>query len=64
MDIMYNIQRILIAFCLIRVNSCHGNDWHYSIASMEELFDLEFEHITMMENYIKNEYKRLDDIRR
>lgn len=64
MDIMYNIQRILIAFCLIHVNSCHGNDWHYSIASMQELFDLEMELITKTENYIKNEYEKLDDIRR
>lgn len=60
---MYNLQRILIAFCLIRVNLCHGNNYHYSIASMKELFDLENEHIAMIETYIKNEYKRLEDIR-
>lgn len=58
------LQRIFIVICLIGLNLCYGNDWHFSIASLSELFDFETERINIIETYISNEYKRLDDIRR
>lgn len=61
---MYSLQQTIIALCLINFNLCHGNNWHYSLSSMYELFDLETEHILATETYIKNEYKRLDNIRK
>lgn len=61
--IMYDL-RIFIAFYLTHFHLCHGNNWHYSLSSMYDLFDVEIDHIKMAETYIQNEYKRLDDIRR
>ncbi|XP_016659455.1 prolyl 4-hydroxylase subunit alpha-1 isoform X2 [Acyrthosiphon pisum] len=63
MDIMYNLQKTFIALYLIHFNLCHGNNWHYSLSSIYKLFDLEVEHIMATEAYIKNEYKRLEDIK-
>jgi len=57
-------QGILVAIYLICLKLCYGDDWHFSIASMFELFDLETEHINVVETYISNEYKRLNDIKR
>lgn len=61
---MYNLQKSIVILYLIHLNLCHGSNWHYSISSMYELFDLEIEYLMMTETYIKNEFKRLDDIRK
>lgn len=61
---MYNLQKSIVILYLIHLNLCHGSNWHYSLSSMYELFDLEIEYLMMTETYIKNEYKRLDDIRK
>lgn len=64
MDIMYSLQKIIIVLYLIHFNLCHGNNWHYSLSSVYELFNLEVEHIIATEKYIQNEYNRLENIRR
>jgi hypothetical protein len=61
---MYNLLIILITFCSIRFDLCLGNDCHYSLSSVYKLFDLEIDRLSVIETYIENEYKRLDNIRR
>jgi len=64
MDIMYNLQKTIIVLYLIHLNLCHGSNWHYSLSSMYELFDLKVKYLIMVQTYIINEHKRLDDIRK
>lgn len=59
------LLRILITFCSVQFNLCLGSsDCHYSLSSVYELFDLEIDRLNVIETYIENEHKRLDDIRR
>lgn len=63
--IMYNLKTVLMTLCFINLNNlCRGNDWHYALSSVDELFDLEVEHLAQIETYIQNEHERLDEIRR
>lgn len=62
MRLQKTLVTVVYLICPFRL--CYGNDWHFSIASMSELFDLEVERIKAVETYISNEYKRLDNIRR
>lgn len=60
---MYNLK-IFFTLYFTHLSLCYDNNWHSSLHTMYELFNLETELLIKAETYIKNEYKRLEDIKR
>lgn len=60
----YNLGIIFFTFYCIHINLCLGNNWHFSLSSMYDIFNFELDQVTLTEKYIRNEYKILNDIKR